>query len=1181
MASSRIYIKPDPDGRTPHDAISLSSDSDSSDDPDFPKIRKNPSAAGPSSSSAGNQSAAGGAAAAAAAAAVAASAAGPSSAPLDPNEDPTAPDWQRATYNASQRAYADLVHYYRTGNAYFVSLSTTPWESSQDPVDILDMGWAYLRESPSSDPKRGFDWSRHLHTSSNSSGLPVTDETYQTAKKVCTALHPPGALTAWHPHVVYYQPFEANDCFNEFHLPNHKNLFSFGAFADRVRPPRDPVTKKPKSNVFMRNISGTHFDRQVEVIREFNYFLDKLSQKKPVFLLTHCMREDVMFLNKLGIAWQSMNLSYPLSPWFTPADDAEWLKTHRYWSSAWDFARPSLPQQGGEDHSIAAASGALPSSSSAARRGRAERPHSRDERESAYSRGRDVSSDEDRERYRNGRERHHASRSANRQRFTAQNIGRDGESEDEVAGPDFGRRRETFPRPPKQVSQRDFYRVGSIHLVDLYALIDVMPRFSERSASYYPSPSQTGGHADSQAQKKVAREEKEKLKERRQVRAERANNLMNGLARTQKQRDTLIHSLQATSIRAGVLDDGDGAGEQYKWWNAGNEAMFMLAVLGKLVAEHPLPDVPLPPTRHRARDSRARDTSRNSSALVPPSKQREARTAEKQRQQAGEERPARLSAPASRPQPASNSGPPRARAPPHPLPARPAVPTAPAATNLRRGEQPRNAAPDSFQVPITASGSAPSRPSSAATAGPSSSTRVPASAARRADPVRPHGPPAPASNGRIQLIPPSQQNLPQRVQLIPPSQQNLPQRAQALEPVSPARGTGGSVSQASTPTRRALPQPITAPAPQLSMTSSELSSLESEDYVEPVRKRPRTLDRSSSEDDEDEDNDREVDDQFGPFYSFLHEIFAKPAIFISFAFRDGSPRDRNVITEVGYSVLDASKADLRESLKIDTRHYLVKEYAQMARPDARTDFAFAPAKAGASGADQPRTAAQPLPSGTYVANKRNITKHLHSVLKKALETDRRVFAVISNADDTSFGHQSIIGPENWPAFYDWRTRHFSARGADDESMFRSANLISRYLQVLSPSSRGSTVPGISGRKIYTVEVKNLFAAVNPEKESEGGGGQGAVPKNKRSRGSREGGYLDNEIVVPPFPQLCELLGLKPNEAGHSLENPGNLSNYCMQAMLEFAYGPADRDEFTQTIRSRKEALEARAVDAQV
>ncbi|CAD6938325.1 unnamed protein product [Tilletia laevis] len=45
------------------------------------------------------------------------------------------------------------------------------------------------------------------------------------------------------------------------------------------------------------------------------------------------MKQGVGFLSQLGIAWGNMNLSYPLSPWFTPKEDAEWLKEHRYWTA--------------------------------------------------------------------------------------------------------------------------------------------------------------------------------------------------------------------------------------------------------------------------------------------------------------------------------------------------------------------------------------------------------------------------------------------------------------------------------------------------------------------------------------------------------------------------------------------------------------------------------------------------------------------------------------------------------------------------------------------------------------------------------------------------------------------------------------------------------------------------------
>ncbi|CAD6978763.1 unnamed protein product, partial [Tilletia controversa] len=178
---------------------------------------------------------------------------------VDLEDDTSAPDWQRATYFASQRAYADIAHYFRTGDAYFVSLTMTPWESSQDPVDIVDFGWAHLRPQFNPDGRQQhFDWNAQIakaHKGHNT--FAFNQDMYYAAERVCSAVNVKGARTSWRPYVVHYQPIEGKDCYNEAVLPHHKDNFLFRAFIDHIKPKRET-----KSNCFSRNIAGTYFDGQ-------------------------------------------------------------------------------------------------------------------------------------------------------------------------------------------------------------------------------------------------------------------------------------------------------------------------------------------------------------------------------------------------------------------------------------------------------------------------------------------------------------------------------------------------------------------------------------------------------------------------------------------------------------------------------------------------------------------------------------------------------------------------------------------------------------------------------------------------------------------------------------------------------------------------------------------------------
>jgi len=426
------------------------------------------------------------------------------------------------------------------------------------------------------------------------------------------------------------------------------------------------------------------------------------------------------------------------------------------------------------------------------------------------------------------------------------------------------------------------------------------------------------------------------------------------------------------------------------------------------------------------------------------------------------------------------------------------------------------------------------------------------------------------------------------VGLVPPSQQHA------------------AAGQRQQPTKRARPQleaesqdvvlSRTAEVGVYSSTSSELSSLESEideededgGVVRRLRKRARVLATSSSSDSDDDDgNESHAANQFTPFYYNLQEMYAKPAIYIALAYRNAGPAQPGLITEVGYCILDASKADRRESLQISTWHYLVKDNQHYTRQGAQDDFSFAardaegnvvmPARSG--GASSISRQETMLPSGTRVATKRNITKHLHGVLTEALKTDRRVFAVNLSAEEETYhmGHQAIISPQSWPAFFDWRTQRASARLAESEGMFMTPNLLRRMF-----SSLGSH--GAAGsRQIFSIEVKSVYAAVNPDTDDPGplglGAGEGARARQKKQTSADDDRFA-NELPDVPFPLMCDLLDLKP-DGDRKLENPGNEAYFCMQAMLEFAYGPAKHQSFKDSIRARKEALEAKAVEAQI
>ncbi|KAE8267309.1 hypothetical protein A4X09_0g5036 [Tilletia walkeri] len=1085
-----IYIKPDPEGRSAEDAIPILSDTDSSSGCDeLPPLRK-PAAQQDQPSR---------------------------PAPVDLEDDLNAPDWQRAAYFASQRAYADLAYYFRTGEAHFVTLNMTPWEGSQDPIDILDFGWAQLLPSFDKDGRQCyFDWDRQIAESQQrQNGFRATHDMHQAAERVCTAVNVKGARTSWRPFVVHYQPDEGKQCYNSSLLPPHKDNFLFRAFIKEIRP------QHPKSNRFGRNITGTYFDIQDQIMLQLNQFLQDLSKKKPVFLLTHCMREDVGYLSKLGIAWQNMNLSFPLSPWFTPREDAEWLKTHRYWRSAWDFTRPQRQSR--------------PANSNQPQHP----PSSRDDRQSNSNDG------AQRER------RAHASgsslpqQSAQRDRFIPRDMPIPDDSSDDEGThrsrapkhppPPPPSRPEPRPEPIRPITRREFYKVRTIHVVDLYALIDILPHFPERSASYYPAPSRPLSEPSSSSsmatmRKEVAEREKRALKETREASQARAAKLIGQLARSEKQYIRFIAGLQATAIRAGVLKEGDGAGEQFKWWNAGNEAMFMLAVLGKLVDDHPLPNRPPSPKpsparrRHEPVPSRRIEKSRQqdplSGILQPPSRQKEQARAQKQQHQQKDARAA--------------------------VQPRTAVPSTSAV-------QPRSAVPSTSAVKIGASAG---RHAPAPASAPVAVAQRPEAVLRRRDEVG------------AGAIPP----------LIPPSQRLAQQSAvPEAEPL-----TSGNVGA---PRKRARPQPeLQIPVVQPTLSSSELSSAESEPNVRPRRKQARVYaDPSSSEDDFEEAREQDTDEdedeggtmvegsQFTPFYKYMKELFDTPAIYISFAFRDGSPGDRTAITEVGYSILDASKVDARESLHIDTRHYIVKDQLKLARPQVKEDFAFASTSSAGAGRLGGVRHEQILPSGSRIATKRNITNQIHNVLTEALKTDKRVYAVVTSAEDTSYGHRSIIGQEEWPAFYDWRTHHFSADSAQGD-MFFSTSLLNRMLANISHS-----VPGTRQPKMYTIEVRHLFAAVNTREEltSSGrpaGGGQRTAPRDET--------VFDETVVDVPFPEVCNLLGIKP-ERNCNLENAGNRAHYTMQAMLEFAYGPASADEFKNVLKARKEAQDAIAVEAQI
>ncbi|KAL9933497.1 hypothetical protein V8E36_007673 [Tilletia maclaganii] len=1145
-----IDIKPDPDGQTADDAIPIptsdDSSSSSSDDEDdlahLPPLRKQPLQ--PQQPPAP-----------------------PAPKPLDIAEDPNAPDWERASYFASQRAYADLAHYFRSGNAYFVALTTTPWEASPNPTDILDIGWAYLKEclSPLHE-RQPFDWvaqCRRFHDSPD--GFKLTTDMYNAAERVCTSLVPRGTRAHWEPHVVYYQPTEGRDCFNEVNLPNHKRNFIFSAFADKVRPKADNY-----SNVFSRHVDGVHFDRQVHILYEFNRRLKQLSRHKPVFLLTHCMKEDIMFLANLGIEWQDMNLSSPLSPWFDPKDDADWLRSHRYWHSAWDFAKNKKTASNGNRAQTRRQQPATSSSSPSKTHGthdtlvserRREKQRQIDPEQRAHA---EESSEDDEARERHSVQNSYPGSAPSSSRYVPP------------------------PRDTRPVTQSEFYRPGSIHVIDLFALIEVLPHFSERSASYYPNADQrraaaaaaaaaqqpasapgstaTTPPALAAAYKEAPRREKAALRQRRDEGLERARTLLRPTARHEKHFEAIMQGLQATAIRSGILRTsgdpnapqtaaagsgaGDGNGEQFKWWNAGNEAMFMLAVLGKLVDEHPLPDrPPTPPPRrarstraealpHRPRDSRDgryRERNPRRGILQPPSQQREAREQQQQQQQQRQRVPDR---------PASGARPSQQPRTAHPLPARPTSgDRLTSGAHARRPAVPRNETPEAWAVRMSLADGGRGL-------GPAASASV---ADRNGAATMTAGTGPGSRTGDLSASP------------------RVGARARPLPPIP---------EPASQPTKRARPQleaesqdvvlSRTAEVGVYSSTSSELSSLESEI------------------DEEDEDGGvSHAANQFTPFYYNLQEMYAKPAIYIALAYRNAGPAQPGLITEVGYCILDASKADRRESLQISTWHYLVKDNQHYTRQGAQDDFSFAardaegnvvmPARSG--GASSISRQETMLPSGTRVATKRNITKHLHGVLTEALKTDRRVFAVNLSAEEETYhmGHQAIISPQSWPAFFDWRTQRASARLAESEGMFMTPNLLRRMF-----SSLGSH--GAAGsRQIFSIEVKSVYAAVNPDTDDPGplglGAGEGARARQKKQTSADDDRFA-NELPDVPFPLMCDLLDLKP-DGDRKLENPGNEAYFCMQAMLEFAYGPAKHQSFKDSIRARKEALEAKAVEAQI
>ncbi|KAE8246042.1 hypothetical protein A4X06_0g5231, partial [Tilletia controversa] len=879
-----------------------------------------------------------------------------------------------------------------------------------------------------------------------------------------------------------------------------------------------------KSNCFSRNIAGTYFDGQFHLMLEFNQFLNTLSERKPVFLLTHCMKQDVGFLSQLGIAWGNMNLSYPLSPWFTPKEDAEWLKEHRYWRSAWDFARPQ--QQSSEARTT-----------SSQHPGPSTTP--RDDRQ-------DPSKEHsERERRRHAKDLSSSHQPSQRERFVARDMPASDESSDDQRRHRARSSRPLPPPPPppppprytRTVSRRDFYRVRSIHIVDLYALIDILPHFNERSASYYPPLRPIGEPLSTTAteRKETAEREKRMLKQKRAENKVRAERSMREVAKNEREHNTRVLSLQATAIRAGVLHEGDGPGEQFKWWNAGNEAMFMLAVLGRLVNDHPLPDrpptpPPTPPPRPRIAPAASTSTPISAAAtssakrigkqkesnsptslsgiLQPPSRQREQAQAQVQKQQQKQQQQERRDS-------------------------RPAA-----------AEQPRRALPGASTAKIGASAG---RPALAASAN--------AAVAQQAE----------ASNAAARRRMLDDEESP--VRFVPPSRQAIQQAAVS----------------ATAAAKRARPE---VPAVEPELCSSELSSIESDESEPRVRrttKRARIyFDPSSSDDDyvearEDVDGDdtEGQGSQFLPFYTYMKEVFQKPAIYIAFAFRDGRPTDDQLITEVGYSILDASQADLRENLQMHTRHYIVKENQNIARPEAKADFAFASASTAAAASSVGSSGVKGvrhellLPSGSRVATGRNIMKQIHSVLNDALKTDRRVFAVVANAEDTSAGHRTIIGQEEWPAFYDWRTHTFCALDSSQDDMFKSTGLLKRIYNNMS----NSAVPGTRGRRMHTIEVRHLFAAVNSRDEL-------APAGTAMGTGAGVDGTTFQTSVDLPFPEVFRALGLKPENEGN-MENAGNRAHYTLQAMLEFAYGPDEPDDFKNYVKTRREAQDANDVEAQI
>ncbi|KAK0556664.1 hypothetical protein OC846_000983 [Tilletia horrida] len=1052
---------------------------------------------------------------------------------LKPDREPE--DWERASYLASQRAYSDIARYFRSGDAYFISLSLTPWESALYSTQVLDFGWAHLTEDYGSG-RHGFNWREALDkTTHGRNGIPTSKAEFDAAQRIFSAFERAKARVSWKPKVVHYMPLEAQHSFNQTYYPNSKINFLFRAFAERVHP-------YPKTNVFHRQIDGTHVDRQDFGINELNRKLGELSSKKPVFLLTHCMEEDVNFLSKLGIAWENMNLSYPLSPWFTPKEDAEWLRDHAYWRFAWDFARPPPRQNESTSNSDSR------SLNRENRRSNANR--SQPLSSAALSRGAQASSDDDDDdRPVTSRSSRKAGDNRNfvfeRARFTGGGSRQsNGHSSDEseagrrnVPAPRRSFSPTTAPKRPRPLTRHQFYKPGTIHIVDIYALMEVLPNFSERSASYYPTGStreEMNAGSTAEQRQSIAQQKKEELEKRRANLLKRATSMMSKSAGSNKtKREILSKSLLSAAFRTGVLEEGDGDGEQFKWWHGGNDAMYMLAILSSLVGEHPLPDrAPTPPPSppRSALPSRNAGTSTrtpSASVLRTSTQQRirrvEIATSSTRSVVIREENRSRTTVTQRSSTTVSSSS----RLPAS-LPQRPGF--------LQSGNR-RNAPTDAVEVPITAP-----------------SDIQPSVIPRRLIP--------PFESAAIRAQQEEQRRQAQEEQLEQnePAERRLQSsatkraRPELSAPIGPSttqsRGRTRSAAVLASNRIERLPSAVRNGIPLSESSSSSLSLLadddedDDEDDVRPKRRRHHRARSPTPEPRTPEPEALDSRHQFKPYYRFLHQLFEEPAIYISFAYRNAAPDDPFQVSEVGICILDASRADTREALKLNTSHLLVKEFVKSARPEAKTDFRYA------RGSDPIKVdKGVTLPSGTCVAQKRHITKAIHKVLEGALQTNRRVFAVLSMLDDEmSLGHQRMIGPDMWPVFYDWRTQQLYALGKDNEELFKSTSLWRSMKTMVSGS-----VPGTRGRKIYTIEIGSLFAAVNPEDDA-GGGGAGGEDDGRPE--------IFSNI---PFSQICDLLGIQP-DADRGLDNAGNAAFFTMQAMLQFAYGPTDLESLRKEIK---------------